>query len=245
MELDNTTGKKRVSGRTRDLVISLDRGILAFARHWLLAFNLFILLYVGLPFLAPVLEKAGLHGSARVLYLAYSPLCHQLGYRSVFLFGERVAYPRDIFQQYTGIDPDDLLAARNFVGNAQMGYKVALCERDVAIYGAILLSGVIFGLPFVRRRLQPLHWLAWVLVGLAPIALDGFSQLFSNFPYNTLPLLDLLPQRESTVFLRTLTGGLFGLMNVWLAYPYVEESIRGVREELEAKLAKVDAERPS
>jgi uncharacterized membrane protein len=245
MELDNATSKKRVSGRTRDLVISLDRGILAFARHWLLAFNLFVFFYVGLPFLAPVLEKAGLHRPARVLYLTYSPLCHQLGYRSVFLFGERTTYPRDIFQQYTGIDPDNLLAARNFVGNAQMGYKVALCERDVAIYGAIFLSGVVFGVPFVRRRLRPLHWLGWVLLGLAPIALDGFSQLFSNFPYNSLPLLDLLPQRESTLFLRILTGGLFGLMNVWLAYPYVEESMRGVREDLEIKLAKVDAEHPS
>ena len=242
MELDNASGKKRVTGKTRDLVISLDRGILAFARHWLLAFNLFVFFYVGLPFLAPVLENAGLSGPARVIYVTYSPLCHQLGYRSLFLFGERVTYPRDVFQDYTGINPNDLLGARAFVGNARMGYKVALCERDVAIYGAILLGGMIFGLPFVRRRLKPLHWLGWILVGLAPIALDGFSQLFSNFPYNTLPLLNLLPQRESTLFLRTLTGGLFGLANMWLAYPYVEESMRSVSEELETKLARVDAD---
>lgn len=231
--------KKPVTGRTRDTVIALDRGILAFARRWLLFFNLFILLYVGLPFLAPVFMNAGLTGPARVIYRAYSPVCHQLGYRSWYLFGERSAYPRDIFQAYTGIDPNDLLAARAFIGNPQMGYKVAFCERDVAIYGGMFLAGLIFALPFVRQRVKPLHWLAWGLVGVAPIALDGFSQLFSQYPYNTFALFSWLPPRESTASLRTLTGGLFGLANVWLAYPYIEQSMRDVRQTLEAKLGRV------
>jgi len=240
-QLEGVSEKKRVTGRTRDVVIALDRGILGFAKHWLLIFNLFILTYVGLPFLAPALMNAGLPGPANVIYTMYSPLCHQLGYRSWYLFGERSAYPRDIFQQYTGIDPDDLWAARGFRGNPQMGYKVAFCERDVAIYGGIFAAGLIYGLPFVRRRLKPLHWLAWILIGVFPIALDGFSQLFSQFPYNTFALFSWLPPRESTPLLRTLTGGLFGLANVWLAYPYVEESMRDVWRELETKLARVDS----
>lgn len=240
-QLEGVSEKKRVTGRTRDVVIALDRGILGFAKHWLLFFNLFVLTYVGLPFLAPALMNAGLPGPANVIYTMYSPLCHQLGYRSWYLFGERSAYPRDIFQQYTGIDPDDLWAARGFRGNPQMGYKVAFCERDVAIYGGIFAAGLIYGLPFVRRRLKPLHWLAWILIGVFPIALDGFLQLFSQFPYNTFVLFSWLPPRESTPLLRTLTGGLFGLANVWLAYPYVEESMRDVWRELETKLARVDA----
>lgn len=240
-QLEGVSEKKRVTGRTRDVVIALDRGILGFAKHWLLFFNLFVLTYVGLPFAAPALMNAGLSGPANVIYTMYSPLCHQLGYRSWYLFGERSAYPRDVFQQYTGIDPNDLWAARGFRGNPQMGYKVAFCERDVAIYGGIFAAGLIYGLPFVRRRLKPLHWLAWILIGVFPIALDGFSQLFSQFPYNTFVLFSWLPPRESTPLLRTLTGGLFGLANVWLAYPYVEESMRDVWRELETKLARVDA----
>jgi uncharacterized membrane protein len=242
-QMEHYPAKKRVTGRTRDLVIALDRAILALARHWLLAFNLFVFTYVGLPFLAPVLMQVGANGPARVIYTLYSPLCHQLGYRSWYFFGERAAYPRDIFQQYAGIDPNDLWAARAFVGNAQMGYKVAFCERDVAIYGAIFFGGVLYGLPYLRRRIRPLHWIAWALIGLVPIAADGFSQLFSQYPYNTLPLFSLLPPRESTPLLRTLTGGLFGLANVWLAYPYVEESMRDIWQNLEAKLARVDAEK--
>ena len=44
--------KPRVTGRTRDLVIGLDRAILSLARHWLLFLNLVIFIYVGLPFAA-------------------------------------------------------------------------------------------------------------------------------------------------------------------------------------------------
>ncbi len=250
--MDNNAPSKRVTGRTREVVIALDRGIFFFTKHWLAAFNLFVFAYVGLPFLAPMLMNAGLTGPANMIYTTYSPLCHQLGFRSWYLFGERAAYPRydDIFKTYSGIDPADFstpdgffVAARAFVGNERMGYKVAFCERDVAIYGALLLGGLIYSLPFVRRRLKPLPWWAWLLFGLFPIALDGFSQLFSQYPYNLLPLFSFLPYRESTPLLRTLTGGLFGLANAWLAYPYCEESMQGIVRELGAKLARVDAAR--
>lgn len=216
-----------------------DRLVLGFARHWLLIFNLFIAFYVGLPFVAPLLMRAGLTGPAKVIYTIYSPLCHQLGYRSWFLFGEESNYPRRVFQQATGIDPNDLWGARNFLGDEQLGFKVAFCQRDVAIYGAMLIVGVIYGLPFVRSRLKPLHWIGWVLIGIVPIGLDGFSQLLSQPPLSTLiPLFSVLPQRESDPFWRTLTGSLFGLANVWLAYPYVQESMREAREELERRLAR-------
>ncbi|MBP7691731.1 MAG: DUF2085 domain-containing protein [Anaerolineales bacterium] len=230
-----------VTGRTRTAVIAVDRGVLALARHWLLAFNLFVLAYVGIPFLAPALMHIGWTGPAKLIYTIYSPLCHQLGYRSWFLFGAETHYPRAEFQTRTGIDPNDLWAARGYLGDETLGYKVAFCERDVAIYGGLLLAGLIYSLPGVRGRLPPLPWWGWVLLGLVPVGLDGFSQLFSQYPYNLLPGFNLLPARESTPVLRSLTGALFGLANVWLAYPYVEESMREVRQNLEAKLARVDA----
>jgi uncharacterized membrane protein len=202
---------------------------------------LFVGVYVGLPFVAPLLMQAGLTGPARVIYGLYGGLCHQLGYRSWYMFGERLAYPRAIFQDYTGIDPDDprqLLAARQFIGNERTGWKVAYCERDVAIYGAIFAGGLIFALPGMRRRVRPLNWLAYGVIGIGPIALDGFSQLFSQYPYNTLPLFSALPYRESTPLLRTLTGVIFGLANVWLAYPYLAQSFSAMREEVEAKFSR-------
>ncbi|MFP3853020.1 MAG: DUF2085 domain-containing protein [Anaerolineales bacterium] len=227
--------KRKLKG---DQALWLNRAVLFFARHWLVVFNLLVFTYASLPFAAPVLMKNGVQGPARAIYTAYSPLCHQLAFRSWFLFGDQSAYPRELagtnytsFGEATGIDEGDLYAARDFIGNEQIGYKVALCERDVAIYGSILLAGLIFGI--FRKKLKPLPIALWVLFGIVPMAVDGGSQLIAGIP---LPGFDLIPARESTPFLRTLTGGLFGVMNVWMAYPYVEETMSETRALVSAKI---------
>ena len=220
----------------------LDHRILWLSRHWLLAFNLFVFTYVSLPFVAPALMAGGAVGPARVIYTMYSPLCHQLAFRSWFLFGEQPAYPRaaagtswESFQASTSIDESDFYAARAFIGNEKIGYKVAFCQRDVAIYAGILLGGLGYGVLRQRYKIRPLRWWWWALFGIGPIALDGFSQLLGQPPYGLLPF-----SRESTPFLRTLTGGLFGIMNVWLAYPYMQESMDETEAVLGAKVARVE-----
>ncbi len=217
-----------------------DRVYYWISRHYLALLNLLVFLYVGLPFLAPTFMEAGLTVPARVIYSMYSPLCHQFGFRSFFLFGEQPYYPLPeahianvkTFEQVTGIqnlsDPGSYtrLLARQYIGNATVGYKVALCERDVAIYGSILLFGLIYAL--TGRKLPALHWMLWVVFGLGPIGLDGFSQLFSQF--NWPWLASFLPYRESPPILRVITGALFGFATAWFAYPYIEESMRETRQ---------------
>jgi uncharacterized membrane protein len=218
-----------------------DRFSLWMANHWLFIVNLLFIIYLGLPTLAPVLMKVGATAPASLIYTAYSPLCHQLGFRSFFLFGEQTYYPRaaagiqgvTTFGQATGLDENDLLAARSFKGTDQMGYKIALCERDVAIYGAIILFGLLFGL--TRRRIPPLHWALWLVIAIGPIGLDGFSQLFSQLPFPFIA--NLLPFRESTPFLRLLTGFMFGFGTAWFGLPYVEESMRETRDLLDRKFS--------
>ena len=112
---------------------------------------------------------------------------------------------------------------------------MALCERDIAIYGAIFLFGVIYSL--TGRRIKPLHWIAWILIGMGPIGLDGFSQLFSQMEWTWLE--SILPYRESTPFLRLFTGGLFGLATAWFAYPYMEESMAETRQFFIKKFASI------
>ena len=154
----------------------LDRIFYTLARRWLLFLNLALALYVGLPMLAPVLMNAGLTGPAALLYRVYSPMCHQLASRSFFLFGEQIAYPREIAgSRLTPIeafmpglpefaeasaDPAEwatfLWPARRFVGNEQMGYKMALCQRDISIYATMVAGGLVYGLLRRRGRIRPM-----------------------------------------------------------------------------------------
>jgi uncharacterized membrane protein len=128
-----------------------------------------------------------------------------------------------------------LLDARSFLGNEQVGYKIAVCQRDVAIYIAIIVFGLLFAI--TGRRLKPLHWIAWLLIGIVPIGLDGFSQLFSqlNLSFLNLDINAIFPYRESTPFLRVLTGALFGFATAWFGLPYMETSMRETREILVRK----------
>lgn len=213
----------------RALVIGADRSIFWLTRHWLAVFNVIALLYVGLPFLAPVLMRAGHPGSAHVIYTIYRPLCHQLPYRSWYLFGEQLSYTQAELLSRVGADG---VAAHGYLGDPQLGYKVALCQRDVAIYGAIFLAGIAF--IFIRRRLKPLPLWAYLAFGVAPVGLDGGVQFVSYLAPYVLPFLEI-PPLESNPVRRTITGALFGLATVWLAYPNVESAFSEVAETLEQR----------
>ena len=222
--------------------------------HYLAFFNILIGIYLGLSFLAPALQKIGAKGPANVLYTGYSFVCHQLAYRSWFLFGEQAIYPTataglkgfTTYEAMTGLDPETatgLWDARRFRGNEQMGYKVALCQRDVAIYAAMLLFGLVFALLRIRYpHFRPIPWYVWILVGMVPIGLDGGTQLLSQF----FPQIHkFIPYRESTPFLRTVTGALFGLMTAWFGYPYVEESMSETRTYMQRRLERLKKTRLS
>lgn len=220
------------------LLTASDRVSLWFSRSYVWFFGLLVLIYVGLPLLAPVLMKTGYPDSANVIYRVYRVSCHQLGFRSFYLFGDQVAYPRELagigglntFEEVSGLPEDDLHAASAFLGNETLGYKVALCQRDMAIYGSILLFVIIFILR--KRRTKAVPWFLWLVLALVPIGLDGVSQLVSQME---LPMLGWLAMRESTPFLRVLTGFFFGWFTAWYAFPTIEESLNTHRIQLELK----------
>lgn len=224
-----------------------DRVMFWVSRHYLAILNVFMLFYFGLPILAPVLMRVGAPIPAKVIYTIYKPLCHQFGFRSFFLFGGQSYYPLaeagvpgvKTFEEATGIadvhNPTGLsrFQAREYVGNDVVGYKMALCERDIAIYGSIFLFGLVYAA--TGRRLKPMHWMVWILIGMGPIGLDGFSQLFSQMEWTWL--VQFLPYRESTPLLRVLTGALFGIATAWFAYPNMEESMAETRQFFVKKFA--------
>ncbi|HSH03770.1 MAG TPA: DUF2085 domain-containing protein [Anaerolineae bacterium] len=271
-----------LSDRQRQVALNLQKGTHWFSRHWLAFFNIIMAIYVGLPILAPTLMNFGLTTPANAIYTIYSPMCHQMASRSFFLFGDQVAYPRpyagdelpaplafiastnltpiddylDSIPEFNNVSDDNwlafTLAARAFRGNEQMGYKMALCERDIAIYGFILIAGLLYGLIRRFRPVPRIHFLVFVFIGVGPIALDGFSQLFAYYatPINgadphpiQTTLATLFPLRESTPFLRTFTGALFGFMLTWYAYPYIGEAMDENEQELNRKLQRANAKK--
>ncbi len=236
-QLDNIQVENNQKKTKRGNDISFGDRLFKWISHrYMLIFNAFTLLYVGLAFLAPVLMNSGRVGSANLIYSVYGRLCHQLSYRSWFLFGEQAAYPREIanlpdlitYEEATGNDPYDIEAAFRFKGNEQLGYKVAFCERDIAIYSAILLFGIIFAI--TGKKIPGLPLAAWFVLGIMPIGLDGVSQIISQLPW------DIIPLRESTPLLRTITGGLFGFTTAWFGYPIVEEAMADTRKVMVVKL---------
>ncbi len=98
-----------------------------------------------------------------------------------------------------------------YIGSPVLGYKTAVCQRDVAIYLAVLLAGLAF-IP-LRRRLRPLAIKAFALLCI-PITVDGLGQLLAVW--------------ESTWWSRVVSGALFGIACVWLAYPYIEAGMSDV-----------------
>jgi uncharacterized membrane protein len=213
-----------VTGRTRDAVIIADKAIFRLARHWLLLANLFWGLYVGLPFLAPLFMNAGWTTPGKIVYLIYRPACHQRPERSYFLTGPQAVYtPEELAA--AGVDLGPL--SRD-IGNEEIGWKVAFCERDVAIYGSILAAGLVYAGVRQSLRARPRPGGGWkmpfklFLLFAVPMGIDGLAQLFTSY--------------ESTWLARSLTGGIFGVGAVFFAYPYLEEGFRDVRRTVNQKL---------
>jgi uncharacterized membrane protein len=250
------------SSSNKRRAIRLNQIVLSLTRHWLRIVLIILGIYGFLPVVAPTLMKLGVTGPAQIIYTLYSPLCHQFAFRTIFLYGEQPFYPRyntgsplipfeTYVSQLPEFAPDRIYslfgsptrvgdiysftpgfqaAAREFLGDPQMGYKMTLCARDIGIYWALFAGGLIYSIPTVRRKLRPVPIWLYVLLGIAPIAIDGFSQLLGYPPFN------LWPPRETLPAFRVVTGALFGLMNAWLGFPYLELSISETRRQVETKL---------
>ncbi|MCL6088957.1 MAG: DUF2085 domain-containing protein [Candidatus Marsarchaeota archaeon] len=175
----------------------------------LLLFNL--LIWSG-PFLS--MSNSPL---APPLYDALHYTCHQMDSRSICLYpsGNGGKFIDDCtvqdgklyFERNMVVYSAEKYHLQETFAAGPAGYKVPVCSRDIAIYGAMLLGGLLWLLAVRRKWLRAGDWPHpfWLIVALIPLALDGFTQLFG--------------WRESTNELRLLTGALAGLAMAFYALP--------------------------
>ena len=122
----------------------------------------------------------------RVIYTIGDAQCHQLYYRSFWLNGNQMPIDERMTSMYIF---------------ANLGIIAAIFARRSTSTGQVMLDA----LPaFVRRRLSKLGTeragAAIVILGLVPMGIDGFTQLFRVNNY------------ESTPLARVVTGGLAGFV---------------------------------
>jgi len=214
-----------------------NRLIYFLTRKWFLVFSVIYGLFVLLPFSAPILMQNSWFGPAKIVYTGFSLLCHQLPQRSFFLFGSKSMYALSEIQT-SWKDTVNPLILRQFIGSAEMGWKVAWSDRMVSMYTSILFFAWIWGL--LRKKLQPLP--IWgLLLLLLPMFLDGMAHFFSDFAGfgqgfrgSNLWLASLTNNLFAPSFyegdalgsfnswMRLVTGVLFGLGIVWFSFPYID-----------------------
>ncbi len=217
------------------------RSLIWLRRHWLGALTVILGLYAGLPWLAPIFMQLGWVRPAEWIYLLYSTQCHQLPERSFFLFGPR---PMLSLQEVQDVWRSTLnpFILRQFIGNPEVGWKVAWSDRMVALYTSLFVSSVV--VRFLRRGLRPLPIWAAVLLAL-PMVLDGGTHFVSDLAGlgqgfrdtnawlaaltgNVLPAAfyagDALGSFNS--WMRLITGALFGISIGFWALPYLESLSR-------------------
>ncbi|MHB0878592.1 MAG: hypothetical protein ACYC5O_21345 [Anaerolineae bacterium] len=147
----------------------------AIGRHWLLAFNLAMGIWTGLPWLAPVFMRLGWARPAGIIYSTYALFCHQLPERSWFLFGRSFTISLAEVQRLMG--SSDPMLLRHFIGNGEVGWKLAWSDRMVAFYGGWLAFGLLYAA--LRGRMRGLDWRVAASL-LLPMVLDGGSHMVSD-----------------------------------------------------------------
>ncbi len=155
----------------------LQKGIGIVFNRW---FEIFLFLYgvwVFTPFLAPIMMKLGWGEAGKFVYWIYSFFCHQFPQRSFFLFGEKPMYSLVEIQSawHNTFDP---FLLRQFIGNSQMGWKVAWSDRMVSFYTSIWFFAVLW-FPF-RHKIKPVSWAVFLLL-FTPLVIDGITHLISDF----------------------------------------------------------------
>ena len=244
-------GMSNVPHEEKPVTISpIDRTVAWLGGNWIVMFGFVVGFLVALPFLAPFFMSIGWSVPGRIIYFIYSFVCHQLPERSFFLFGTKISFTVPEIQAAYQMSFDPMIL-RQFVGNLEMGWKVAWSDRMVAMFSSLWLFGLVW-YP-LRNHIRRIPWWGLILF-LAPMVIDGSSHAVSDvagigagFRDTNLWLAALTHNLFPSTFyagdaigsfnssMRLLTGVLFGLGTVWYTFPFLDEAFSSMSHVVEYK----------
>lgn len=199
-----------------------------FSNHWALLFNLFFLIYAGVPVLAPILLANGFPGLAGVIYRAYSFTCHQLPSHSYFIDGYQVALCQRCLAIYTTMGLAGIIYTLGWFRQVSLnwpwfllfmipmgldGGSAWVSELAVVVpliwfwgLGLLLIAGILF---LLRRQNSRIPWQVYLFLLAGPLSL-----LYIMF----------IGPHQSNWWLRTITGAIYGVGLIWFIFPVLSES---------------------
>lgn len=145
-------------------------------------------------------------------YAAFSVTCHQKLSRSLCIFSDGEGYwVADCTPQGGNFVTSS--ADRTAVGviyDGFKGMKMPVCSRDIGLYAAMLIGGLMY--PLARKLEDDVPPSIFLILALVPIGIDGGVQIVSEI--GILPFL-----YESTNAVRLITGAVAGLAAAFYAIP--------------------------
>lgn len=222
----------------------IDRTANWIVRHWLLVALSLLAFWNLLPWLAPVFMQLGWTLPAKGIYTMYMAFCHQMPQRSWFLFGPQLTYTYDeILMAWKGsTDPVLPLSMRAFIGNPEMGWKLAWSDRMISFYGGWVLVGALYAT--LRPRWRGFG-LKLAIILMFPMLVDGITHMLSDlgglrigFRETNAWLAALTNNAFAPEFyagdqwgsfnsiMRLVTGQLAALGLIGWAFPYIDRSLR-------------------
>ncbi len=221
----------------------INRQTWRFAKHWLLVINAFMALFIGLPYLAPILAHYGFNSAALVIYRAYRVTCHQQPERSFHIFGYQAA----LCHRCTAIWLSFFLGGLIFI---LLRHRL----RGLPFHWWILAM-IPVGLDGGTQLIGPVYELLnpWFLTGFAIIVwlvltVVMYKQGVRNWQYYLFVLcfplgmgyVHLTGVRLSNWHLRSITGAILGFSYVWLIFPMMEEAFKDWYQGLSERFGYVD-----
>ncbi len=187
----------------------------------------FLCIHAFLPILSPILFNFNSESPVAIgIQEIYAHFCHQRVDRSLFLFGDspdsKYFYTVEELQnlRYLPLKDSGYHFGLPYWGNSEVGYKVAFCIRDVALYSSLVLFGFILVFSMnVYKKIPKFHWLVIVVLVL-PMALDGSFQILNSiFQFPWVP-----DEYMESILKRIVTGILFGMGIAMLIFTNLKDA---------------------